>query len=48
VLADLHDGSATEYVINDMPAGTYYFAVTTYDSAGQKSQRPDPVEISTM
>jgi predicted phage tail protein len=28
----------TSYVIENLPAGTYYFGVTAYNSAGQTSQ----------
>ena len=27
----------TTYVVQNLPAGTYYFAVTAYNSAGQES-----------
>jgi len=34
---DVGDSTAVEAVINDLPAGTYYFVVTAYDTAGRES-----------
>jgi fibronectin type 3 domain-containing protein len=31
-------GTATNYIVNNLPAGrTYYFAVTAYDASGNES-----------
>jgi len=35
---DVNDGTAVEVVINDLPTGTYYFVVTTYDTEGRESE----------
>jgi len=35
---DIRDGSATGYIFRNLSAGTYHFALTTYDSAGRESQ----------
>jgi fibronectin type 3 domain-containing protein len=37
LLVDLNDESITDYTINDLPAGSYYFAVTAYDADGVES-----------
>ena len=36
----------TTYVVDNLPAGTYYFAVTAYDSSGTES--PLSSEVSTI
>lgn len=35
---DVNDGTAVEVVMNDLPTGTYYFVVTTYDTEGRESE----------
>lgn len=35
---DVNDGTAVEVVVNDLPTGTYYFVVTTYDTEGRESE----------
>ena len=35
---DVNDGTAGEVVVNDLPTGTYYFVVTTYDIEGRESE----------
>lgn len=37
VLVDLNDDSLTEYTVDTLPSGSYYFAVTAYDSNGVES-----------
>ncbi len=37
VLVDLNDDSLTEYSVDTLPSGNYYFAVTAYDSNGIES-----------
>lgn len=37
LIMDLNDNSATSYSITDLKIGTYYFAVTTYDTEGNES-----------
>ena len=43
---DIRDGSAVEAVFTDLPPGTYYFVVTTYDSAERESSYSPPVVIT--
>jgi VCBS repeat-containing protein len=42
----INDSSATDYTFADLPAGTYYFVVTTIDTDGLESQYSDPVSLS--
>ncbi len=37
VLVDLNDDSLTQYSVDTLPSGNYYFAVTAYDSDGVES-----------
>lgn len=37
MLVDLNDDTITEYPINNLPSGSYYFAVTAYDADGMES-----------
>lgn len=37
LLADLNDNSITEYTTDAMPSGSYFFAVTAYDTEGNES-----------
>ena len=37
MILDLNDGSQTYYTFSDLPAGSYHFAVTTYDIDGNES-----------
>lgn len=36
-LVDLDDESVTQYTVNNLPTGSYYFAITAYDTDGQES-----------
>jgi cation transport regulator ChaC len=42
---DVTNPGLTTYVVDNLPAGTYYFAVTAYDASGQESG--DSPELST-
>lgn len=44
---DVNDGTAVESTLNDLPSGTYYIVVTTYDVAGRESEF-SPVLIKTI
>jgi len=44
MLVDLNDSSATSYTINDLTAGTYYVALTTYDVDGMSSSYSNIVQ----
>jgi len=35
---ELADGSADQVTLTDLPPGTYYFVVTTYDMGGRESE----------
>lgn len=35
---DVQDGSAVRAMLSDVPPGTYYIVVTTYDTAGRESE----------
>ena len=35
---DIADGSADQVTLTELPPGTYYFVVTTYDMAGRESE----------
>jgi hypothetical protein len=37
LLVDLNDNSITEFDLDTLPSGNYYFAVTAYDSEGNES-----------
>ncbi|MCU7830754.1 MAG: fibronectin type III domain-containing protein [Candidatus Thiodiazotropha sp. (ex Myrtea sp. 'scaly one' KF741663)] len=37
MLVDLNDDSITEFSIDTLPSGSYYFAVTAYDADGVES-----------
>ncbi|TNE94450.1 MAG: fibronectin type III domain-containing protein [Gammaproteobacteria bacterium] len=39
----IDDPSTTSYVLDNLPAGAYEFAITTVDLNGLESQRSDPV-----
>jgi hypothetical protein len=41
--ASIADPGATGYVVERLPAGTFYYAVTTYTRLGIESERPAPV-----
>jgi hypothetical protein len=41
--ASIADPGATSYVVERLPAGTFYYAVTTYTRLGIESERPAPV-----
>lgn len=41
--ASIADPTATSHVIERLPQGTFYFAVTTYTRLGIESVRPEPV-----
>ena len=42
---DINDGSAVGYTFTDFSAGTYYFALTTYDTEGRESQQSPAIKI---
>jgi hypothetical protein len=42
---NINDGSADGYTFKSFSAGTYYFALTTYDTAGRESQYSAEVVI---
>ena len=44
---DVTDGAAVGTVLRDLPPGTNYFVVTTYDTAGRESGYSDVI-IKTM
>jgi VCBS repeat-containing protein len=44
---NIADGTADSYIFTDLPTGTYYFVVTTYDTDGRESQY-SPVVISWL
>ena len=44
---DVTDGTAVGTVLTDLPPGTYYFVVTTQDTAGRESEYSD-VLIKTI
>ena len=37
VLVDLNDNTITNYSINELPSGSYFFSITAYDLDGQES-----------
>lgn len=37
------DPAATQYMVNNLPLGTWYFSVTSYTQLGVESERPAPV-----
>jgi hypothetical protein len=37
ILVDLNDDTITDFTVNDIPSGNYYFAVTAYDMDGVES-----------
>ena len=41
----INDGTAVGYTFTDLPAGTYYFVVTTIDTEGRESQFSPEVTI---
>jgi hypothetical protein len=41
--ASIADPAATGYVVERLPKGTFYYAVTTYTRLGIESERPPPV-----
>ena len=43
----INDGTATGYTFTSLPAGTYYFAVTTIDTEGRESQYSAEIMITT-
>jgi len=42
---NIRDGSATGYTFKNLSAGTYHFALTTYDTAGRESQYSTEIVI---
>ncbi len=44
---DVNDSSVLEITLNDLTLGSYYFVITTYDSAGRESVF-SPVAIMTI
>jgi hypothetical protein len=47
-VVDLADSTISEYVVEDLETGDYYFAVTTYDTEGNESDFSNVVRKSTM
>jgi hypothetical protein len=47
-VVDLADSSISDYVVEDLATGDYYFAVTTYDTEGNESSYSNVVLKSTM
>jgi hypothetical protein len=45
---DLEDGTLNRYVMRDLDNGTYYFAVTAYDTAGNESRLSNIAAKQTM
>jgi hypothetical protein len=45
---DLEDGSLDRYVMEDVENGTYYFAITAYDTAGSESDFSNIVTKESM
>ena len=43
----INDGTAADYTFTGLPAGTYYFVVTTIDTEGRESQYSSVVTIIT-
>jgi type IV pilus biogenesis protein CpaD/CtpE len=37
-LVDLNDSNITEYLVANLSAGSYYFAISAYDTDGQEGQ----------
>ena len=37
MLVDLNDDTITEYSVDNLPSGSYYFAITAYDLDGMES-----------
>jgi hypothetical protein len=48
VVADLNDGSVSSYTVTDLSAGTYYFAVTVYDTDNIESGFSAIVSMTVM
>ncbi|NOR41763.1 MAG: hypothetical protein GQ572_00390 [Gammaproteobacteria bacterium] len=42
---NIKDGSATDYTLKNLAAGTYHIALTTYDTAGRESQYSTEIVI---
>lgn len=42
---DINDGTTENFTFANFPAGTYYIAVTTYDTDGRESQYSSEVKI---
>jgi hypothetical protein len=42
---NIEDSSATGYTFRNLSAGTYHFALTTYDTAGRESQYSSEIVI---
>jgi hypothetical protein len=45
LLVDLNDEATTTYTISNLPAGSYYIAVSAYDSAGVESGMSQVIKI---
>lgn len=41
---DIPDGTVQSITLRDLPAGTYYLAMSTYDVSGQESDLSPPVQ----
>ena len=42
----INDGTATHYAFSGLPAGTYYFVVTTIDTKGRESENSSEVTVT--
>ncbi|MCU7844541.1 MAG: fibronectin type III domain-containing protein [Candidatus Thiodiazotropha sp. (ex Monitilora ramsayi)] len=45
-LVDLNDDTITQYTVNDLPAGSYYFAVSAYDADGLESGYSQVIQVN--
>lgn len=45
---DLKDGTKTQYSITDLPAGTYYISLTSYDVNGDESAYSNKVQKTIL
>jgi fibronectin type 3 domain-containing protein len=45
-VANITDSTSINYTVNNLPAGTYYIYVTTYDMNGDESPFSDPVSTT--
>jgi hypothetical protein len=48
LVMDINDSSVTEYTLTNIPTGTYYFSVTTYDLDGNESGFSNTIQKQTQ